>query len=226
MSILRPYFGYLWVVGVFLPQTFFIPFTSILISGGAMSEEYEQGTAELLLSKPVTKADYFAGKFLGGYLLIVFLIALNMLLSVVSASITFGPQSRALHPTSRIRCGDLQCPSFLWGGLHVWRSRAKILLSIHHLFSAFFYKRNLWDRPNFDLYPDQQSVLPTDPDFPPDLAYHFAGTSSGDAISASTGERAPYIRLLRGRGGDFHSFHHCLDSSVLSLGLRNLFCLL
>ncbi len=93
MSILRPYFGYLWVVGVFLPQTFFIPFTSILISGGAMSEEYEQGTAELLLSKPVTKAEYFAGKFLGGYLLIVFLIALNMLLSVISATVTFGPQT-------------------------------------------------------------------------------------------------------------------------------------
>jgi len=93
MNLLRPYFGYLWVVGVFLPQTFFIPFTSILISGGAMSEEYEQGTAELLLSKPVTKADYFAGKFLGGYLLIVFLVGLNMVLSVISASITFGPQT-------------------------------------------------------------------------------------------------------------------------------------
>ena len=37
----------------------------------------EQGTAELLLSKPVTKADYFAGKFLGGYLLIIFIIALK-----------------------------------------------------------------------------------------------------------------------------------------------------
>ena len=59
-----------------------------------MSEEYEQGTAELLLSKPVTKADYFTGKFLGGYLLIVFLIALNMLLSVISASIAFGPQTQ------------------------------------------------------------------------------------------------------------------------------------
>jgi len=92
ITILRPYFAYLWVVGVFLPQTFFIPFTAILISGGAMSEEYEAGTAELLLSKPVTKADYFAGKFLGGYLLIVFIIGLNMILSVLAATATFGPQ--------------------------------------------------------------------------------------------------------------------------------------
>ncbi len=58
-----------------------------------MSEEYEQGTAELLLSKPVTKADYFTGKFLGGYLLIVFLVGLNMVLSVMSATVTFGPQT-------------------------------------------------------------------------------------------------------------------------------------
>lgn len=57
-----------------------------------MSEEYEAGTAELLLSKPVTKADYFAGKFLGGYALIVFIIGLNMVLSVISATLTFGPQ--------------------------------------------------------------------------------------------------------------------------------------
>jgi ABC-2 type transport system permease protein len=92
IQILRPYFGYLWVVGVFLPQTFFVPFTAILISGGAMSEEYEQGTAELLLSKPVTKAEYFTGKFLGGYLLIVFIIALNLVLSVISATVTFGQQ--------------------------------------------------------------------------------------------------------------------------------------
>jgi len=92
MQVLAPYFGYLWVVGVFLPQAFFVPFTAVLISGGAMSEEYEQGTAELLLSKPVTKAEYFTGKFLGGYALIVFLILLNMILSVISATITFGPQ--------------------------------------------------------------------------------------------------------------------------------------
>src|SRR5579872_3446711 len=92
MQVLRPYFGYLWVVGVFLPQSFFVPFTAILISGGAMSEEYEAGTAELLLSKPVTKSEYFLGKFLGGYLLIIFIIGLNMALSVVSATATFGPQ--------------------------------------------------------------------------------------------------------------------------------------
>ena len=86
-------YPYLWVAGVFLPQGLFIQFTAILIAAGAMSEEYEQGTAELLLSKPVTKAEYFLGKFFGGYSLIAFIILLNMVLGVVSATITFGQQA-------------------------------------------------------------------------------------------------------------------------------------
>ena len=91
-QFLAPYLGYIWVVGVFLPQAFFVQFTALLIAGGAMSEEYEAGTAELLLSKPVTKAEYFVGKFLGGYLLLIFIIALNIVLAVLSATATFGPQ--------------------------------------------------------------------------------------------------------------------------------------
>ena len=91
-QFLAPYFGYLWVVGVFLPQAFFVQFTGILIGGGAMSEEYESGTAELILSKPVTKAEYFLGKFLGGYILLAFIVLLNMVLAVISATMTFGQQ--------------------------------------------------------------------------------------------------------------------------------------
>ncbi|MHB2035572.1 MAG: ABC transporter permease [Nitrososphaerales archaeon] len=91
-QFLAPYLGYIWVVGVFLPQAFFVQFTALLIAGGAMSEEYEAGTAELLLSKPVTKAEYFVGKFIGGYLLLAFIIGLNMILAVASATVTFGSQ--------------------------------------------------------------------------------------------------------------------------------------
>jgi len=52
---------YLWVVGVFLPQAFFLQFIALFISAGSMSEEYEQGTAEILLSKPVSRDEYFWG---------------------------------------------------------------------------------------------------------------------------------------------------------------------
>lgn len=91
-QFLAPYVQYIWIVGVFLPQSFFVQFTALLIAGGSMAEEYEQGTAEVLLSKPVTKAEYFTGKFIGGYLLLVFIILLNIMLAVSAASITFGKQ--------------------------------------------------------------------------------------------------------------------------------------
>ena len=86
---LRPY---LWILGVFLPQAFFLQFTSLLIAAGSMSEEYEQGTAEVLLSKPVSREEYFFGKYLGGYSLVVGIVVLDVVLSITSATFVFGPQ--------------------------------------------------------------------------------------------------------------------------------------
>jgi ABC-2 type transport system permease protein len=86
-------FPYLWVAGVFAPFAFFIQFIAILIAAGAMSEEYEAGTTEILLSKPVSRTEFFVGKFLGGYSLLALLIILNACLSTIAASLTYGPQA-------------------------------------------------------------------------------------------------------------------------------------
>lgn len=86
-------YPYLWVAGVYGPQSLFIPFMSILIAAGTMAEEYEQGTAELLLSKPVRRIEYFAGKFLGGYVFLLGVIVLNDVLATLSAQAVFGAQS-------------------------------------------------------------------------------------------------------------------------------------
>jgi len=87
-----PLHPYLWIVGVFVPQAFFLQFIALLIAAGSMSEEYEQGTAEVLLSKPVSREEYFFGKYLGGYALLVAIVILNALLSIASATFVFGPQ--------------------------------------------------------------------------------------------------------------------------------------
>jgi ABC-2 type transport system permease protein len=86
------YHPYVWVIGVYAPLSIFLQFIAILIAAGAMSEEYEQGTAELLLSKPVSKAEYFIGKYLGGYTLLLTLILLNSGLTILSAYTSFGVQ--------------------------------------------------------------------------------------------------------------------------------------
>ncbi len=82
----------MWLVGVLGPQGLFIPLIAIIIAGGSMSEEYERGTADLLLSKPVTKTEYMAGKFLGGLSLLGFVIAITTTLGVTLAYGLFGPQ--------------------------------------------------------------------------------------------------------------------------------------
>jgi ABC-2 type transport system permease protein len=87
---LRPY---MWILGVFLPQAFFVQFTALLIAAGSMSEEYEQGTVEVLLSKPVSRQEYFFGKYLGGYALLVSIMLLDAVLSITAATFVFGPQS-------------------------------------------------------------------------------------------------------------------------------------
>jgi len=87
---LRPY---LWIIGVFLPQAFFVQFTALLIAAGSMSEEYESGTAEVLLSKPVSREEYFFGKYVGGYALLVGILVLDAVLSLTSATASFGPQA-------------------------------------------------------------------------------------------------------------------------------------
>ena len=86
-------YPYIWIAGILLIGPLFLNFTAILIAAGAMSEEYEQGTAELLLSKPVRRSDYLTGKFLGGYSLLLFILALTLILSVGSPTLFLEPKA-------------------------------------------------------------------------------------------------------------------------------------
>ena len=82
----------MWLVGVLGPQSLFVPLIAIVIAGGSMSEEYEHGTADILLSKPITRIEYMTGKFLGGLSLLGFVIALTTILGATLAYGLFGPQ--------------------------------------------------------------------------------------------------------------------------------------
>lgn len=58
-----------------------------------MSEEYEHGTADLLLSKPITRVEYLLGKFLGGFFLLAIVGALITFADVILSLGFFGAQS-------------------------------------------------------------------------------------------------------------------------------------
>ena len=136
-------YPYIWVVGIFAVGPLFLNFTAILIAAGAMSEEYEQGTAELLLSKPVRRSDYFIGKFLGGYTLFLSILALNIFLSVASAYTFFGPQNNLNIIPGLFLSPSLRITRILHPGIHARRTHqtqqprihlqlSRLLLKLHH----------------------------------------------------------------------------------------------
>jgi len=86
----------MWVVGVLIGQSVFVHLIAIMVGGGSMSEEYEQGTADVLLSKPITKVEYITGKFLGGFLLLSFVEVITTIAGVILAYGFFGVQ-RDIH---------------------------------------------------------------------------------------------------------------------------------
>jgi len=83
---------FMWTVEVLTPQGFFMSLIVIMIAGGSMAEEYEQGTSDILLSKPITKLEYMTGKYLGGLSLLSFVTALTTILGAILAIAFFSPQ--------------------------------------------------------------------------------------------------------------------------------------
>jgi ABC-2 type transport system permease protein len=85
--------SFMWIFGVLEGQSLFVPLIAIVIGGGSMSEEYEHGTADILLSKPVTRLEYMFGKFLGGFSLLAVIEALTSVVGVVLSLWFFGAQN-------------------------------------------------------------------------------------------------------------------------------------
>jgi ABC-2 type transport system permease protein len=84
---------FMWILGVLEGQSLFVPLISIVTAGGSMSEEYEHGTADLLLSKPITRVEYMFGKFIGGFSLLATVEALTTVVGVVLSVGFFGAQT-------------------------------------------------------------------------------------------------------------------------------------
>jgi len=163
-------YPYIWAVGIFAVGPLFLNFTAILIAAGAMSEEYEQGTAELLLSKPVRRSDYFVGKFLGGYILFLSILTLNMFLSVVSAFTFFGIQNNlyiipGLFLAQAFSSLLFYSLAFMAGEL-IRRSSLAYIFSSAVFFSSFIistFMGLIYTLTGKEIYKTIQIYLPTSP---------------------------------------------------------------
>lgn len=212
-------YPYLWVAGVFLPQGLFIQFTAILIAAGAMSEEYEQGTAELILSKPVTKAEYFFGKYLGGYSLLALIILLNMILAVISATITFG-QQKGLDTLPGIFLGQAFAAvlfftvAFMVGEL-IRRSSLSYIFSTALFFTSTIfgvYLGIIYELTSNAFYRQVQLYLPSSPISSLPLLYVKSSLPSGVATLLSS------IEGLAG-GGAETSIPFCIALIAIYFGI-------
>jgi ABC-2 type transport system permease protein len=93
LSMLVSSTSLMWILGVLEGQGLFVQLIAIITAGGSMSEEYEHGTADILLSKPITRLEYLCGKFLGGFSLLVMVEALTTVVGIILSLLLFGAQS-------------------------------------------------------------------------------------------------------------------------------------
>jgi len=95
--ILIPLYPYMWSVGVLLPQSLLLHFLAISIASGSMSEEYEQGTIDFFLTKPVTRIRFYAEKWFGSFTLLSMIYGLMVVLSLVFSFWLFGAQTDLIY---------------------------------------------------------------------------------------------------------------------------------
>lgn len=93
-SIIGPASPYVWIVGFLAPSLGLIQVTSLMVGSTVFSDEYEAGTADFWLTRPISRSEYFLGKVLGGLALVCVIVLTYTAFSVGISWLTFGPQSR------------------------------------------------------------------------------------------------------------------------------------
>ena len=93
-SLLGPVSPYVWVLGVLAPTLGLLQVTSLMVGSTVFSDEYEAGTSDFWLTRPVSRTEYYIGKALGGLALILCIVSAYIAFSVGIAWFVFGPQNR------------------------------------------------------------------------------------------------------------------------------------
>ncbi len=89
--------SYVWLLGALIPQGFFIHFLALLVSAGSMADEYQNATADVILSKPLSRVEYLVGKYIGGFSLMSAIAALLVSIGVLASFAAFGNQLQIVN---------------------------------------------------------------------------------------------------------------------------------
>lgn len=93
-SFIQPFKTYAWIIGLLVPSTVLTHILALTIGASAFSEEYEMGTADFWLTRPMRRAEYFAGKVAGSLAFTGLIVLTYSVLSLLLSWWVFGPQSR------------------------------------------------------------------------------------------------------------------------------------
>ncbi len=93
-SFLEPVSPYVWIIGFLAPSLGLLQVTSLMVGSTVFSDEYEAGTSDFWLTRPISRTEYYVGKTLGGLALITSIASAYTVFSVGIASFAFGPQQR------------------------------------------------------------------------------------------------------------------------------------
>ncbi len=116
-AFIQPFKTYAWIIGLTVPSTILLHILALTIGAAAFSEEYEMGTADFWLTRPMTRIEYFTGKVVGSLAFTSAIVATYTALSLLLSWWIFGPQSRLdLLPTAAL-ASVLSALTFLSIGL-------------------------------------------------------------------------------------------------------------
>jgi ABC-2 type transport system permease protein len=93
-SLLGPASPYVWMLGIVAPTLGLLQVTSLMVGSTVFSDEYEAGTSDFWLTRPISRTEYYIGKVLGGLALVLIIISAYTAFSVGIAWFVFGPQQR------------------------------------------------------------------------------------------------------------------------------------
>ncbi len=91
---MRPFIPIAWTVGLLAPAGLLLHILALTVGSASFSEEYEMGTADYWLTRPISMAEYFIGKTLGSLTFITIIIGFYSVLSLLLPWYIYGPQTR------------------------------------------------------------------------------------------------------------------------------------
>jgi len=137
-NFIQPFKAYAWIIGIIVPSTVLIHILALTIGASTFSEEYEMGTADFWLTRPMRRAEYFAGKVAGGLAFTALIVLTYSILSLLLSWWVFGPQSRLDLYLEAILTSIFSTITFLTLGLAAGELLRRSMLATIFGAAAFF----------------------------------------------------------------------------------------